>query len=321
MSSKNEEEKEEEPTVEELQKIEGEVLSNITPKNIIELNYSEKDVHHLDKSKDKWKTYLYEHIQGNLRKRLELMIDSCEYKSFFEALKYEYGYGVEKNLSLALSTYIKSAGANSKNYLSMGRLYDIYKSDNEKFKIEKDKNLEMIYLLKCFTYYPIPFLVHDTNIRFPLNPYSAVIIFLRNNLFKVEDITKKLLLYIDELMKIKEYKKIISQNDCNLIKGFIDGFLGCYNIEEETNSYDILTAMSYDGSYEATYRLVGIYLNKLKKMKEKEKEKEKNKLKEEKIKEKEKEELMIKIFDLFQILEKNKYYCSYASYGFFYTMK
>ena len=107
---------------------------------------------YFDNSKDKWKTYLYGHIQGNLRNRLDSLIDSCEYKLFFEALRYEYGCGVEKNLNFALSIYIKSAGANSKNYLSMGRLYDIYKNDNEKFKIEKDKNLEMIYLLKCFTY-------------------------------------------------------------------------------------------------------------------------------------------------------------------------
>ena len=247
------------------------------------------------------------------------MIDSCEYKLFFEALRYEYGFGVEKNLNLALSIYIKSSGVNSKNYLSMGRLYDIYKSDNEKFKIEKDKNLEMIYLLKCFTYFPIHFFIHSSNIRFPLNPYSALIIFLKNNFLKVKDISKKILLYIDELFKLKEYNNtIISQSDCNLMKGFIDGFLGYFNIEEERNSYDILTAMSYDGSNEATYKLVGIYLNKLKKMKEKEKENKKNnKNKSKSDKKKEKEKLMIKIFDLFQILEKNKYYCSYASYGIF----
>ena len=99
MSSKDKEE-------EEFQQIEGKKLQNITTKNIGELNYSEKDIHHLDNSKDKWKTYLYEHIQGNLRDRLESMIDSCEYKLFFEALKYEYGYGIEKNLSLALKLYI-----------------------------------------------------------------------------------------------------------------------------------------------------------------------------------------------------------------------
>ena len=46
MSSKDKEE-------EEFQQIEGKKLQNITTKNIGELNYSEKDVHHLDNSKDK----------------------------------------------------------------------------------------------------------------------------------------------------------------------------------------------------------------------------------------------------------------------------
>ena len=192
----------------------GKKFKNITPLNITELNYSEIDIHHFNTSEDKWKTYLYEHLTGNLKIRLESMIDSSEYKLFFEALKYEYGYEREKNLSLALSIYIKSAAANSKNYLSMGRLYDIYRCDNEKFEIKKDKNLEMIYLLKCFTYYPIHTFLYSNNIRFPLNPHSAVLVILKNNLFNVEDISEKLLLYIDESMKIKEYNdKIISQND------------------------------------------------------------------------------------------------------------
>ena len=43
----------------------------------------------------------------------------------------------------------------------------------------------------------------------------------------------------------------------------------------------------------------------------------KKKLKSDKKVKKEEENLMIKIFDLFQILEKNKYYCSYACYGLF----
>ena len=109
MSSKN---KKKEKNIEELPPKEGKKFQNITPKNITELNYSEIDIHHFNTSGDKWKTYLYEHLTGNLKIRLESMIDSSEYKLFFEALKYEYGYEREKNLSLALSIYIKSAAAN-----------------------------------------------------------------------------------------------------------------------------------------------------------------------------------------------------------------
>ena len=284
-----------------------EKFKNITPTNINKFN--DYKAANLDDSLDKWKTYLYEDIQGELRKRLINIINLSEYKLFFEGLKYEYGYGVEKNLDLALSLYIKSSGANSKNYLSMSRLYDIYRN-NDKFNIKKDKNLEMIYLIKSFTYYPISFFNNNSNIRFPINPYSAIFLFLQNNFKKVNgDICDKFLFYIDELIKIEEYKNIISMNDYNLIKGFIEGMFGSYDLAGKT-SYDTLIAMSLEGNLDATYKLIGIYIKDLNKIKKNEKEKNSNETKK-------KEELQIKIFDLFQILENNKYYKAYAEYGYF----
>ena len=112
--------------------------TEITPDNIDEFyDYDTKDY---DNSEDKSKAYLFEGIQGELKKRLETMIEYSEYKDFFEALKYEYGYGFEKNLDIALSKYLKSSESNSTNYLSMARLYDIYRNDYKKFKVKKDKN-------------------------------------------------------------------------------------------------------------------------------------------------------------------------------------
>ena len=195
-------------------------------------------------------------------------------KIFYEGLKYEYGFGVEQNLNKALALYIKSAGPDSKNYLSMGRLYDIYRDTQNKFHVEADKNLEMTYLFKCFTFYPISYYIHNSNIRFPLNIYNALLKFLQDNFLLVEDIDKNLLLYIDELMKREKYRRIISQKDSILIKGTIDGFLWSYDIGEKT-SYDTLIALSLDNNLEATFNLAGIYLNKLKRIIEKENEKEK----------------------------------------------
>ena len=53
----------------------------------------------------------------------------------------------------------------------MGRLYDIYRDDKNKFKIKADKNLELIYLFKCLTFHPISYFIHCSNIRFPSNIY------------------------------------------------------------------------------------------------------------------------------------------------------
>ena len=248
-------------------------FKSITSENINELN--DYKANNLDNSKDKWKTYLYEDIQGELRKRLDSMINTSEYRLFFEGLKYEYGFGVEKNLDHALALYKESAGPNSKDYLSMSRLYDIYRND-DKFKIKKDKNLEMIYLIKSFTYYPISFHNNNSNIRFPLNPYSSVFKFLEANYKNIEeDICDKFLIYIDELMKTEKYKDIISQNDYNLIIGFIQGMFSLNNSSDKT-SYDKLISLSLVGNIDGTYKLVGLYLKNLNKIKEKEIKSNKN---------------------------------------------
>ena len=295
-------------------------FTNITPENIHELN--DYKASNLDDSEDKWKTYLYIGINGELRKRLDEMILKSEYKDFFEGLKYEYGFGVEKDLKKALTIYLKSSILDTKNYLSMTRLYDIFRNDYNKFHIKKDKNLEMVFLFKSVAYYPLTFIVHESNIRFPLNPISSFCKFLQSNLLIVENIEEKILTYIDGLMKIDLYRKIISQRDCNLIKGFIEAFLWSYDIGGSKTSYDTLIALSYDNFDEATFKLASIYLNQLKKIKKKEKEKNnKDKEKNNKDKEKEnlcnKEELISKIFDLFQLLVENKYYPAYADYGYF----
>ena len=69
-------------------------FKNITIENISKLK--DYKANNLDDSEDKWKTYLYEGIKGELRKRLDEIISKSEYNQFFEGLKYEYGYGVEK---------------------------------------------------------------------------------------------------------------------------------------------------------------------------------------------------------------------------------
>ena len=97
---------------------------------------------------------MFESIQGELKNRLKFMIDQSEYKDFYEGLKYEFGYELEKNLKLALVKYLKSSESNSTNYLSMARLYDIYRND-KKFNIKKEENIALIYLFKSLAYCPL----------------------------------------------------------------------------------------------------------------------------------------------------------------------
>ena len=249
----------------------------------------------IDKEYDKWKIYLFDIFQGELKTRLEEMIPNSECKPFFEGIKYEYGYGVEKNLRKALSIYKESARYESKDYLSMARLFDIYKNETDKFKIKKDKNLELIYLFKSFSYLPFSILSERDN-RFPLDLPYIIASFLDKNDKTLKNFHK----YFDKLMKEKKYIGILSENDCNLIKGFTDSYF-IYSFGDIKKSLDILTALSFSEYLEATYKLIYVYLERLKKMKE----------------DKVKEELISKIYDLFLILEDKKYYKAYADYGLF----
>ena len=262
------------------------------------LKINEYQTQNKDDSKDKWKIYLYEHLTGNLKERLDEMIETSENKSFYLGLRYEYGYyNIKKDLKEAFTYYKKGGRADSTDYLSMARLYDIYKTKDKRFDIIFDKNLEFIYLFKTFAYLPISYFNTDINKNiFPLNICYAVKSIIKNN----DPNIKLILSYIDSLEESGKYYNILSKNDSNLIKGFLEGYFK-YIVNEDENSLNLLVALSFDENKEATCRLISIYSYMLY---------SRNNLKEKKI-----EIIKTKIYDQFQFLA--KYYKAYAQYGLF----
>ena len=95
------------------------------------------------------------------------------------------------------------------------------------------------------------------NKKFPLNLKYSSTRFLIINF--ADNILEKTLSYIEKLMKRKKYKGIISQNDCNLMCGFLEAMIGAFD-ENDKNSFDALTALSFSGFSEATYKLIIVYL-------------------------------------------------------------
>ena len=114
---------------------------------------------------------------------------------------------------------------------------------------------------------------------------------------------KRVLTYIDKLMKSKKYDDILSQNDCNLIKGFLEGYFEYQYEDNKTNSINLLLALSLEGYSEATVKLIYLYLEKLKEIDDSDK--------------KNIEILKTKIYELFLALEKKKFYKIYGQYGLF----
>ena len=214
--------------------------------NDLNLNYKVK---YIDESEDRWRIYLSEGLKGSLLERYDQMISNSDYQLFIAALKLEYGYRTTKNVEEAFILYKESSLANSQNYLSMARLYDIYRTKEKKFKsnIEKDKNLELIYLFKSFAYLPLSILRGKvSNQKFPLDLPYIIASFMDAN--KLSD-PKKVLSYIDSLQKSKKYNDILSQNDCNLIKGFIEGFYE-YQYEEKKRKFvEFISSFIFGGKF------------------------------------------------------------------------
>ena len=271
--------------------------------NDFNYNYEVKYNDDSKNNNDRWKIYLFTGLKENLRKRLNEMLSDNENKSFFEALKLEYGHNMDKNLKEAFLLYKKSSMANSTNYLSMVRLFDIYRTKNKYFQdfIKNDKNLKLIYLFKSIAYLPVRLLRGNiSNKTFPIDLAYTIASFMDNN--NLQD-TKQISAYIDRLKKSKKYDDIISIDDCNLIKGFLEGYYEYQYEENNTNSINLLLALSVGGYSEATAKLIYLYLEKLNDLKEDDK--------------KNIEILKTKIYDLFLISEKKKFYKIYEQYGLF----
>ena len=264
------------------------------------LKINEYETQNKDNSNNKWKIYLFEHLKGNLKKRLDEMIETSENKSFYIGLKYEYGYNVPINLKKAFDYYKKGGSANSTDYLSMARLYDIYKTKDKKFEFDNifDKNLEFIYLFKTFAYLPMYFF--NTDIKkniFPLDICYAINSIIKNN----NDPQLKLILsYIESLQNSGKYNDILSIYDSNLIKGFLEGYFK-YILNEDEKSLDLLVSLKYLVNKEAICRLISIYSHMLY---------IRNNYDDKKI-----QIIKSKIYDNFLLLA--KYYKVYAQYGLF----
>ena len=271
--------------------------------NDFNYNYEIKYTDDSNNSNDRWQLYLFKGFKKNLRNRLEEMISHSEYELFFTALKMEYGYNVQKDLDQAFLLYKETSIKDSTNYLSMARLFEIYKTKDKKFigKIENDKNLELIYLFKSFAYLPI-YILRDNSFPnlFPLDlPYIVASFMDYNQLPN----TKNISLYIDQLMQSGKYSDILSIDDGNLIKGFIESFFDYQFEENNTKAIDSLLALSLEGNSEASSKLIYIYLESLNKIDKKDN--------------KNKDILKKKIFELFETLEQENCYKIYGQYGLF----
>ena len=162
-----------------------------------------------------YKKIFFNHLGPELKKIFDSKKDKVNYKNFYEAAQYEYGFfDKEIDLSKAFSLYKKYANLN--DYLCMYKMHIIYLCEYEKFGIPLNRVLEKIYLLKCFAY--LPNYISDFNLKIfdKIDIKSEI----KKILILEDDDLNKHRLFFDLLIKERE-KYNLTDNDINLMKGVL----------------------------------------------------------------------------------------------------
>ena len=162
-----------------------------------------------------WSDIFYKGKTKLIKERFLQVISKSEYSKFFEGLDYEYGLNNKpKNIKLAFEIY-KEQAENTKDILSMYKMYHIYKNEFNNFGLTKrNKILEKFYLYKCFSNLPIylmerrAFLLNKFNV--PLE-VAINIIYEDNNLSKFEKLIKHIYKY-NNYYKMKKADLILMKS-------------------------------------------------------------------------------------------------------------
>ena len=217
---------------------------------------------------ENWAECFYHNKSGIILERYKQLMSGSENNKFFEALNYEYGINnCPLDINKAFEIY-KTAADTSPDTLSMYRLYRIYKTDFEKFNLQKrNMILEKFYLMKCYSY------------LLPKEKTSAVKLGMRFDIavelfYQIvdenKDIKKWYENYFDFLYKNYELYKL-KKIDIIFIESVVTGKL----LKLDRDGYlEVLKALEEKGYIEAIYNLAtfdenhekSFYLEKYKKL-------------------------------------------------------
>ena len=101
-------------------------------------------------------------------------------KYFLEGICNEYGL-MDKSINKDEAFKIYKEGADSKNeYLCMYRLHKIFSEDYKDFNLEKNNDLDKLYLFKCFAYLPYSILNGNYFIFNKINITYEIAVYLDN---------------------------------------------------------------------------------------------------------------------------------------------
>ena len=100
-----------------------------------------------------YKKLFYEHLGPELKKLFDKRKDIVNFKNFYDASQYEYGF-FDKEIDLLKAYLLYKKYADHNDILCMYKMHVIHLCEYTKFHVPFSRVLEKMYLLKCFAYLP-----------------------------------------------------------------------------------------------------------------------------------------------------------------------
>jgi TPR repeat protein len=235
-----------------------------------------------------WGDILFNWLTPYFREKFFTSVENSFNKAFFyfvQGVRAEYSINCEENLPLALEYYSKAADMYESNALY--KLYSIHSKESEKFAINRNKNLEIYYLLKAMAYSDcVIFFNNDTLYNIDIVYEIALILDLSDP--QLEKTNK---LFLDLKGTVKDENELRFVEALTLIKFNVnddDVVMGLSVLQDLADNYNYV---------EAIYKLACIYSRSSEKYV------------------KEKDPVMADKY--FKLLVERKFYKAYNDYGYF----
>ena len=165
-----------------------------------------------------YKKILFEHLGPELKKVFDKKKDKVYYKNFYEASQYEYGF-FDKEIDLLQAYLLYRKYADRHDYFCMYKMHVIHLCEYAKFHVPFSRDLEKIYLLKCYAYLPKHMIDNDLKLFRRIDVKNEI-----SEMLKLEDDSFEKHKDFFELLDKEREIYNLTENDIKLMKGVILSF-------------------------------------------------------------------------------------------------
>ena len=178
-----------------------------------------------------YKKIFFEHLGPELKKLFDKRKDVVNFKNFYDASQYEYGF-FDKEIDLLKAYLLYKKYADHNDILCMYKMHVIHLCEYTKFHVPFSRVLEKMYLLKCFAYLPNYVYQFDLKLFEKIDVTEEI-----TEMISIEDESLEKHKLFFELLNKERQRYNLTENDIILMKNTFFGFF--FNNDDDDDNEDI----------------------------------------------------------------------------------